>query len=83
MTKLSIFVMIAMLVMVSTAFRFQSRMRAQTGNPEDWFTPDTCAYGDSNTAWTTCTTPGQTCYTCCSSCFDVVGEQACQMSAQC
>nr|P83441.1 RecName: Full=Mating pheromone En-1 [Euplotes nobilii]2KC6_A Chain A, Mating pheromone En-1 [Euplotes nobilii]2NSV_A Chain A, Mating pheromone En-1 [Euplotes nobilii] len=52
-------------------------------NPEDWFTPDTCAYGDSNTAWTTCTTPGQTCYTCCSSCFDVVGEQACQMSAQC
>nr|ACQ66092.1 En-A3 pheromone precursor [Euplotes nobilii] len=83
MTKLSIFVVIAMLVMVSSAFRFQSRMNAKTEDPEDDFTPGTCGYTDSTTAWNECTTGSNCGRLCCDNCFEAQsnGHYSCIVTA--
>nr|ACQ66093.1 En-A4 pheromone precursor [Euplotes nobilii] len=71
MTKLSIFVVIAMLVMVSSAFRFQSRMKAKTETATRAFkgySEPGCPYNDgfeaSNACIAQCSQP------CCASCFN-------------
>jgi hypothetical protein len=80
MTKLSIFVVIAMLVMVSSAFRFQSRMKAKQ-NPIIDYTPNGCPH-ELEDAWDECT-DGDDCGTpCCEICYRVgVTRQSCSYTA--
>jgi hypothetical protein len=80
MTKLSIFVVIAMLVMVSSAFRFQSRMKAKQ-DPISDYTPNGCPHAVED-AWDGCT-DGIDCGTlCCENCYNIgITRQSCSYTA--
>nr|ACQ66091.1 En-A2 pheromone precursor [Euplotes nobilii] len=82
MTKLSIFVVIAMLVMVSSAFRFQSRMKAKTETQTpDYLGQPPCQYAEED-AVQACTETSGTCGVgCCTLCYIGSELQVCLATA--